>query len=125
MLQELFQSEYFCSTQNAKFFDYAISSLDNELFSIFSNYCKKNNIVIPISFFEKQGQNYFNSLIVIDSHGKLSEVYRKSHIPDGQDTMKNFISLWKYRFLKFLKLILEILVVVFVGINGFLNVQDL
>ena len=44
LLQELFQSEYFCSTQNAKFFDYAISSLDNELFSIFSNYCKKNNI---------------------------------------------------------------------------------
>ena len=90
LLQELFQSEYFCSTQNAKFFDYAISSLDNELFSIFSNYCKKNNIVIPISFFEKQGQNYFNSLIVIDSHGELSEVYRKSHIPDGPGYNEKF-----------------------------------
>ena len=90
LLQELFQSEYFCSTQNAKFFDYAISSLDNDLFSIFSNYCKKNNIVIPISFFEKQGQNYFNSLIVIDSHGKLSEVYRKSHIPDGPGYNEKF-----------------------------------
>ena len=90
LLQELFQTEYFCSTQNAKFFDYAISSLDNELFSIFSNYCKKNNIVIPISFFEKQGQNYFNSLIVIDSHGELSEVYRKSHIPDGPGYNEKF-----------------------------------
>ncbi len=90
LLQELFQTQYFCSTQNSKFFDLAISFPDNEIFEVFSNFCKHHKIVIPISFFEKYGQNYFNSLIVIDSNGKLSEVYRKSHIPDGPGYNEKF-----------------------------------
>ena len=90
LLQELFQTQYFCSTQNSKFFDLAISFPYNEIFEVFSNFCKHHKIVIPISFFEKYGQNYFNSLIVIDSNGKLSEVYRKSHIPDGPGYNEKF-----------------------------------
>ena len=54
LLQELFQSEYFCSTQNAKFFDYAISSLDNELFSIFSNYCRKIILSFQLVFLKNK-----------------------------------------------------------------------
>jgi len=90
LLQELFQSEYFCSTQNAKFFDYAISFPDNSIFEKFSNFCKQNNIVIPISFFEKSGQNYFNSVVVIDADGSFSSLYRKSHLPDGPGYNEKF-----------------------------------
>ena len=90
LLQELFQSEYFCSTQNAKFFDYAISFPDNSIFEKFSNFCKRNNIVIPISFFEKSGQNYFNSVVVIDADGSFSSLYRKSHLPDGPGYNEKF-----------------------------------
>ena len=90
LLQELFQTEYFCSTQNSKFFDYAISFPDNKIFEIFSNFCKTNKIVMPISFFEKNGQTYFNSLVLINSKGELSEVYRKSHIPDGPGYNEKF-----------------------------------
>ena len=90
VLQELFQTQYFCSTQNSKFVDLAISFPYNEIFEVFSNFCKHHKIVIPISFFEKYGQNYFNSLIVIDSNGKVSEVYRKSHIPDGPGYNEKF-----------------------------------
>ena len=90
LLQELFQTQYFCSTQNSKFFDLAISFPDNEIFEVFSNFCKHNKIVIPISFFEKYGQNYFNSLVLIDSNGKLSDIYRKSHIPDGPGYNEKF-----------------------------------
>ena len=90
LLQELFQTQYFCSTQNSKFFDLAISFPDNEIFEVFSNFCKHHKIVIPISFFEKYGQNYFNSLVLIDSNGKLNEIYRKSHIPDGPGYSEKF-----------------------------------
>ena len=90
LLQELFQTQYFCSTQNSKFFDLAISFPDNEIFEVFSNFCKHHKIVIPISFFEKYGQNYFNSLVLIDSNGKLNEIYRKSHIPDGPGYNEKF-----------------------------------
>ena len=90
LLQELFQTQYFCSTQNSKFFDLAISFPDNEIFEVFSNFCKHHKIVIPISFFERYGQNYFNSLVLIDSNGKLSDIYRKSHIPDGPGYNEKF-----------------------------------
>jgi N-carbamoylputrescine amidase len=89
-LQELFQSEYFCSTQDEKFFDYAIEFPNNKLFETFSNFCKSHNMVIPVSFFEKKDRNFFNSLVLINSDGKLSELYRKSHIPEGPGYNEKF-----------------------------------
>ena len=90
LLQELFQSEYFCSTQDEKFFDYAIEFPNNKLFETFSNFCKSHNMVIPLSFFEKKDKSFFNSLVVINSDGKLSELYRKSHIPEGPGYNEKF-----------------------------------
>ena len=40
-------------------------------------------VVIPISFFEKDGPRYYNSVAVADAGGEILGVYRKSHIPDG------------------------------------------
>ena len=90
LLQELFQTEYFCSTQDKKFFNYAIEFPNDNLFEIFSNFCKKNNMVMPISFFEKKENNFFNSLVVINADGKLSDLYRKSHIPEGPGYNEKF-----------------------------------
>ena len=90
LLQELFQTQYFCSTQNSKFFDLAITFPDSEIFEVFSNFCKHHKIVIPISFFEKYGQNYFNSLVLVNSKGELSDIYRKSHIPEGPGYNEKF-----------------------------------
>jgi len=83
LLQELFQYQYFCSTKNSNFFNLAIEFPNNKLFSIFSNFCKLKKIILPISFFEKNCDHYYNSLVVIDSDGSFSEVYRKAHIPEG------------------------------------------
>ena len=47
-------------------------------------------MVIPISFFEKHQDKYFNSLIVIDANGSLSDIYRKSHIPEGPGYNEKF-----------------------------------
>ena len=90
LFQELFQTEYFCSTKNSKFFDYAISFPDNKIFEIFSNFCKNYETVMPISFFEKHENNYFNSLVVINSKGEISDIYRKSHIPEGPGYNEKF-----------------------------------
>ncbi len=90
LLQELFQTDYFCSTQNSNFFELAIDFPNNSLFETFSNFCKENKMVMPISFFEKNGQNYFNSVVLIDSDGKLNDIYRKSHIPDGPGYNEKF-----------------------------------
>ena len=90
LFQELFQSEYFCSTKNNDFFELAIEFPTHNIFQIFSNFCKSNNIVVPISFFEKYQGKYFNSLVVIDADGSLSDIYRKSHIPEGPGYNEKF-----------------------------------
>jgi N-carbamoylputrescine amidase len=50
----------------------------------FEAVAKKYHVVLPISFFEKAGNCFFNSLGVIDSDGTLLGIYRKSHIPTGE-----------------------------------------
>ena len=44
---------------------------------------KELGVVIPISFFEKDGPRYYNSVAIADADGEILGVYRKSHIPDG------------------------------------------
>ena len=56
LFQELFQSDYFCSTINDNFFNLALEFPTHPIFQKFSNFCKSNNMVIPISFFEKSGR---------------------------------------------------------------------
>ena len=90
LFQELFQTKYFCSTKNNDFFNLAIEFPDHSIFQKFSNFCKAKNMVIPISFFEKHQDKYFNSLIVIDANGSLSDIYRKSHIQEGPGYNEKF-----------------------------------
>ena len=65
LLQELFQDYYFCSTKNDKFFDLAIDFPSNPMFEKLSNICKDKKISLPISFFQKKENKFFNSLVMI------------------------------------------------------------
>ena len=40
-------------------------------------------VVLPVSFFERAGQAYFNSVAIIDADGSVLGIYRKAHIPNG------------------------------------------
>ncbi|GLS27224.1 N-carbamoylputrescine amidase [Marinibactrum halimedae] len=82
LLQELFETPYFCIEQNDKHFGLA-KEYPNELIYYFSELAKKLNVVLPISYFEKSNTVFFNSLCVIDANGEILENYRKSHIPNG------------------------------------------
>src|SRR5262249_12587638 len=41
------------------------------------------SVVLPLSYFERAHNAYFNALAVIDADGAIKGRYRKSHIPDG------------------------------------------
>jgi N-carbamoylputrescine amidase len=83
LLQELFASLYFCQEQQPAHFALAESFDDSPLIARFSGLARELNVVLPLSFFEKAGQAYFNSLAMIDADGRVLGLYRKSHIPDG------------------------------------------
>lgn len=82
LLQELFETPYFCIGKDAAFFREATALEANPAVAAMRRLAEKRNVVIPVSFFERAGERYFNSLAVIDAGGDLLGVYRKSHIPD-------------------------------------------
>jgi N-carbamoylputrescine amidase len=83
LLQELFETLYFCQKENPKYYQFSTSVEDNLAIRHFKSIAKELNVVLPISFYERKNNARYNSLIVIDADGSLLEVYRKSHIPDG------------------------------------------
>lgn len=82
LIQELFETPYFCIEQAHKHFDLATSAEDNAAIAHFSPVAKELGVVLPISFFERAGQSFFNSLAIVDADGTVPGVYRKSHIPN-------------------------------------------
>ncbi|WGL61061.1 N-carbamoylputrescine amidase [Pigmentibacter sp. JX0631] len=83
LLPELFENHYFCQEQYDHLFSLASPVTNHPFLSHFQSIAKEYNVVLPISFFEKAGQAYFNSLAMIDASGEILGVYRKTHIPDG------------------------------------------
>ena len=90
LLQELFQSPYFCIQYDEKIFELAQSFENSTLIKEMSGVCKKLNVVLPVSYFEKSNNAYFNSIAVIDSDGSILGNYRKSHIPDGAGYLEKY-----------------------------------
>lgn len=90
LLQELFETPYFCAAQSGQHFKLARTFVDNELLARFADLAKVLNVVLPISYFEKTARQYFNSVAVIDADGSILGNYRKSHIPDGPGYQEKF-----------------------------------
>ena len=83
LIQELFETLYFCQDQLPENFELARPVEGNEGISKFQALARELNVVLPFSFFERANQAYFNSVAMIDAGGELLGVYRKTHIPDG------------------------------------------
>jgi N-carbamoylputrescine amidase len=83
LLQELFETLYFCQKEKPEYYDYASLVSENKAVCHFKKVAKELGVVLPISFYEKRNNARYNSLAVIDADGKVLGVYRKSHIPDG------------------------------------------
>ncbi|AFN79781.1 hydratase [Stutzerimonas stutzeri DSM 10701] len=83
LIQELFETPYFCQKPNPEYLQLATGVEDNPAIQHFQKIAKELAVVLPISFFEQAGRARFNSIAIIDADGTLLGVYRKSHIPDG------------------------------------------
>lgn len=103
---ELFENVYFCCEEKDEFFKLAKPFKDHPTLAHFSSLAKELNVALPVSFFEKDAHNYYNSLAMIDADGKVLGVYRKSHIPDGPGYEEKFyftpgdsgFKVWQSRF---------------------------
>lgn len=83
LIQELFAAPYFCIEQHPRYFDLAQPADHHPLIARFSALAKELGVVIPVSFFERAGPAFFNSVAMVDADGRVLGIYRKSHIPQG------------------------------------------
>lgn len=90
LLQELFETPYFCQDQLYEYLALARPFEGNALLRHFSALAAELGVVLPVSFFERAGPAAFNSLAVIDADGSILGLYRKSHIPDGPGYTEKF-----------------------------------
>lgn len=90
LLPELFERLYFCQERRYEYYDFALPVNENAAVNHFKNICKELSVVMPISFYEKDGTRLFNSIVMIDADGKVLGVYRKTHIPDDHYYQEKF-----------------------------------
>ena len=83
LIQELFETPYFCIEQDSRHLRIATTVAENRAIAHFTKIARELNVVLPISFFEKANNSYFNSIAILDADGRNLGVYRKAHIPNG------------------------------------------
>ena len=87
---ELFQGPYFCKTQDKRWFATAFPASEHPCVIRLQPIAKELGVVLPVSFFEKDGDKYYNSLAMVDHTGAVMGVYRKSHIPHNPGYEEQF-----------------------------------
>lgn len=106
LLPELFETPYFCIEQDSRHLSLAQPLSDNKAVRHFRTIARELGVVLPISFFEREGRAYYNSIAIVDTDGEVLGLYRKSHIPNGPGYQeKNYFSpgdtgfkVWSTRF---------------------------
>jgi len=90
LIQELFETPYFCQDEIHAFFNLAKPLAENAAIAHFAPIAKELGVVLPISVFERAGQSFFNTIVILDADGTNLGFYRKTHIPDGPGYSEKF-----------------------------------
>lgn len=81
-LQEIFNTPYFCPSQESKWYHTAEKVPGGPTLERISEYAKKYQMVIVAPIYEEEMTGvYYNTAAVVDADGKYLGKYRKNHIP--------------------------------------------
>jgi N-carbamoylputrescine amidase len=90
LVQELFETPYFCKDHLASHFELATPVAENPAVERFSRLAAELGVVLPVSVFERAHNAYFNSLVMVDADGSTLGIYRKAHIPESPGYHEKF-----------------------------------
>ena len=90
LLPELFERQYFCQERQYEYYAFAQKTEENPAVLRCMALAKELSVVLPVSFYERDGSRLYNSCAVIDADGTLLGVYRKTHIPDDHYYQEKF-----------------------------------
>jgi N-carbamoylputrescine amidase len=83
LIQELFETPYFCKDTAPDFLHLATPVAENPAVRRMRELARRFGVVLPVSIYERANNALFNTLVMIDADGEVLGLYRKSHIPDG------------------------------------------
>jgi N-carbamoylputrescine amidase len=83
LIQELFETPYFCKDHSARYFDLAKPLDRHPAVEHFRGLARELDVVLPVSVFEHENNAFYNSVVLVDAGGEVLGSYRKSHIPEG------------------------------------------
>ncbi|MDO4489688.1 MAG: N-carbamoylputrescine amidase [Lachnospiraceae bacterium] len=90
LLPELFERQYFCQERRYDYYDFAEPVEENKAVQMGMRLAKELSVVLPISFYERDGYRTFNTVAIIDADGTNLGIYRKTHIPDDHYYQEKF-----------------------------------
>ena len=90
LLPELFDRWYFCQERRYEYYQFAQSVDEHPSVKMGKRLARELGVVLPVSFYEKDGNVLYNSIACIDADGSLLGVYRKTHIPDDHFYQEKF-----------------------------------
>lgn len=90
LLQELFETPYFCQEHDTRHLELAHELEGHPAVAHFGALARELRVVLPVSLFERSGNAYFNTVVMLDADGKALGSYRKSHIPEGPGYHEKF-----------------------------------
>jgi N-carbamoylputrescine amidase len=106
LIQELFETSYFCKDHAPRHFAEARAVEESPAVRRFQALARELNVVLPVSFYERSGNAFYNSVAMVDAGGAMLGVYRKAHIPESPGYHEKFyfspgdtgFKVWKTRF---------------------------
>lgn len=90
LLPELFERQYFCQERNYDYYAFATPVDENPAVKHFQKVAAELKVVLPISFYERDINVFYNTVAVIDTDGSVLGIYRKTHIPDDHYYQEKF-----------------------------------
>ena len=90
LLPELFERQYFCQERQYEYYEFAKPVKENDAVKHFAKVAEELKVVLPISFYEKDGKRLFNTVAILDADGTNLGIYRKTHIPDDHYYQEKF-----------------------------------
>ena len=90
LIQELFETPYFCQDHQTGHFDLALPVDENPAVRRFADLARELGVVLPVSVFERAGKAFFNTLVMLDADGRTLGLYRKAHIPESPGYHEKF-----------------------------------
>ena len=90
LIQELFETPYFCKDHATRHFDLAKPLDGHPAVEYLRKLARELSVVLPVSVFEQANNAFYNSLVMVDADGSILGSYRKSHIPEGPGYHEKF-----------------------------------